>query len=260
MRVLSSFSERRKIERLLGIDPPPPLRTALSYTGCACGSGRIRGLTPAPAGCRYRDMGKLKFYDDTADDCMCPLLCGTYVPAGRRIPLSLRWNSFPRHWFELSCSSLLAPHRTCERNGYRSPTYTASPRALLTRFSMHDRCDDSKEASRDELGSTRKLSPDRESSIRERRSPYRIAVGDGLFLQVRVNDLSAEYTYQFVRQKVTQLIFLRQVNLIERTVFWLCVVRRKFLYALQMCLVVAKGRVLNETPPYGLKVLDLMGF
>ncbi|RLU26158.1 hypothetical protein DMN91_002324 [Ooceraea biroi] len=26
----------------------------------------------ASAGCRYRDMGKLKFYDDTADDCMRP--------------------------------------------------------------------------------------------------------------------------------------------------------------------------------------------
>lgn len=39
------------------------------------------------------------------------------------------------HWFELSSSSLLALHVRAKWLSY-SPTYTASPRALLTRFLM----------------------------------------------------------------------------------------------------------------------------
>ena len=85
-----------------------------------------------PAGCRYRDMGKLKFYDDTANDCMCPLL-GTYVLRTRDTlipPLEfVFW-----HWFELSYS-VLALHVRAKWLSY-SPTYTASPWALLTWFLM----------------------------------------------------------------------------------------------------------------------------
>lgn len=91
------------------------------------------GAYAIPAGCRYRDMGKLKFYDDTTDDCMCPLQ-RTYVPrTGDTLIPPLKFVSW--HWFELSCSSLLALHVRAKWLLYSS-TYTASSRAFFTWFSM----------------------------------------------------------------------------------------------------------------------------
>lgn len=91
------------------------------------------GAYAVPAGCRYRDMGKLKFYDDTADDCMCPLQ-RTYVPRmGDTLIPTVKF--VPWHWFELLCSSLLALHVRAKWLSYPS-TYTASSWVLLTWFLM----------------------------------------------------------------------------------------------------------------------------
>lgn len=79
MRVLSSLSETEDWTTL------PRYRSTtfasdriVIYRVCRRERPYLRAYV-VPAGCRYRDMGKLKFYDDTANDCMCPLL-GTYVP------------------------------------------------------------------------------------------------------------------------------------------------------------------------------------
>lgn len=125
-------SPRRKIERLfLGIDPPPSLRTALSYTGCARGSGRIWELTSFPPAVDIAIWENWNF-TTTPRTIVCALYWERMFH-GREIPLSLRWNSFP----DIGLNFLARPclHRTCERNGY--PTYAAAPRALLTRFLMH---------------------------------------------------------------------------------------------------------------------------
>lgn len=134
MRVLSSLSETEDWTTL----PRYRSTTFVSdriviYRVCRRERPYLRAYV-VPAGCRYRDMGKLKFYDDTANDCMCPLL-GTYVPrTGDTLIPPLEFVSW--HWFELSCSSLLALHVRAKWLSY-SPTYTASPRAHLARFLMH---------------------------------------------------------------------------------------------------------------------------
>lgn len=92
--------------------------------GVHTGSGRIWELRSLPSA-RYRDMGKLKFYDDTTDDCMCPLR-GTYVPRAREILLSFRRNSFPDIGLNFRARFPYL-HRTCERNGDRILLRTRHP-------------------------------------------------------------------------------------------------------------------------------------
>lgn len=133
MRVLSSLSEMED-----WTTPPQYRSTTLAsdrtviYRVCMRERPYL-GAYAVPAGCRYRDMGKLKFYDDTTDDCMCPLQ-RTYVPrTGDTLIPPLEFVSW--HWFELSCSSLLALHVRAKWLSYSS-TYTASSRALFTWFLM----------------------------------------------------------------------------------------------------------------------------
>jgi len=133
MRVLSSLSETEDWTTF------PRYRSTtfasdriVIYRVCTRKRPYLRAYV-VPAGCRYRDMGKLKFYDDTANDCMCPLL-RTYVSrTGDTLIPPLEFVSW--HWVELSYSSLLALHVRAKWLSY-SPTYIASPWALFIRFLM----------------------------------------------------------------------------------------------------------------------------
>jgi len=117
MRVLSSLSETEDWTTLSRYRSTTFASDRIViYRVCTRERPYLRAYV-VPAGCRYRDMGKLKFYDDTANG-MCPLL-GTYVPGtGDTLIPSLEFVSW--HWF-LSFNFLVRPclHCTYKRNGYR---------------------------------------------------------------------------------------------------------------------------------------------
>jgi len=135
MRVLSSLSETEDWTTLSRYRSTTFASDRIViYRVCTRERPYLRAYV-VPAGCRYRDMGKLKFYDDTANGCMCPLL--NVCSRDGRYPypfVGIRFLTLVS-FFQLSCSSLLALHVQAKWLSY-SPTYTASPRALLTWFLM----------------------------------------------------------------------------------------------------------------------------